>query len=81
MRVPKYVLRALDRRERYAMKLQKAVVEVNRYCSKIGLDPCNDRYDNACLGSHVMIYVEPELARVNTLTEIERVLGEVSNEG
>lgn len=78
MKVPKYVLRALERRERYAEKLQKAAVEVNRYCSKIGLDPCNDRYDEACLGSHVMIYLEPEVAKENTLAEIERILQEVS---
>ena len=77
--VPKYVLRMLDRRERYARKLLNVVVEVNRYCTKIGLDPMNDRYDEAVLGSHVMIFLEPEIARENTLTEIERILQEGKN--
>ena len=76
--VPKYVLRMLDRRERYAQKLLTAVVEVNRYCAKIGLDPTNDRYEDAVLGSHVMIFLEPEIARENTLAEIERILQEGS---
>lgn len=76
MRVPKYVIRMLDRRERYAQKLLTTVVEVNRYCAKIGLDPMNDRYDDAVLGSHVMIFLEPEVARENTLAEIERILQE-----
>ncbi len=76
--VPKYVLRMLDRRERYGQKLQKAVAEVNKYCEKIGLDPCHDRFDDARLGSHVMIYLEPEAAKGDTLAEIERVLQEAS---
>jgi hypothetical protein len=79
--VPKYVLRALDRRERYGKKLLKATVEVNKYCEKIGLDWNHDRYDDAALGSHVMIFTEPEVAKLNTLAEIERVLEEVSHEG
>ena len=76
--VPKYVLRMLDRRERYGQKLLKATVEVNEYCEKIGLDWSHDRYDNACLGSHIMIFTEPEAARDSTLEEIERVLWEAS---
>ena len=77
--VPKYVLRMLDRRERCAQKLLTATVEVNRYCEKIGLGPTNDRYDESMLGSHVMIFLEPESARANTLAEIERILQEVAD--
>lgn len=77
--VPKYVIRMLDRRERYGKKLLKATVEVNKYCEKIGLDWNHDRYDDAILGSHVMIFTEPEIARNCTQAEIERILQEVAN--
>lgn len=77
--VPKYVLRMLDRRERYGLRLLKVTAQLNAYCEKIGLDWNHDRYEDAVLGSHVMIFTEPEVARMNTQTEIERILQEVSD--
>jgi hypothetical protein len=46
--------------------------ELDEYCETIGIAP---GYDDACLGSHFMIYTEPGTALQITKAAIENALG------
>lgn len=70
--VPKHVEKLLQKRRNLAEQLMCVGAELDEYCEAIGIAP---EYDDACLGSHFMIYTEPASAYLLTRTAIEEKLG------
>lgn len=77
-KVPKYVVKMLQRRTKAARNLRDACVEVDNYCQSIGLDVYHPLFYNACLCSDVRIFCEEGASETTTLEAIEKVLnGEI----
>lgn len=55
-KIPKYVERLLERRERLALELMCVSTDLDKYCERIGIPDCSEE---ACLCTDVMIYLEP----------------------
>ena len=70
-KVPKYVLKMLERRSRLASELLSACCAVDEYCEKIGV---NIYDEDACLGTDVRIYCEADGGYSATLKAIEKTL-------
>ncbi len=73
-KVPKYVLKLLERRRKLALELTTVCCRVDNYCEKIGVDMI-DGCKNSVL-TDVTIYCEPWNAYHNTLDAIEEALEE-----
>ena len=70
--IPKDVEKLLQKRKNLAEQLMCVGAELDEYCETIGIAP---GYEDACLGSHFMIYTEPASAYLLTRTAIEEKLG------
>lgn len=75
-KIPKYVEKLLERRERLALELMGVSTELDKYCKRIGIPECDE---GACLCSDVRIYIQPWNAKKVTREAIEKQLRE--NEG
>lgn len=72
-KIPKYVERLLERRERLALELMCVSTDLDKYCERIGIPDCSEE---ACLCTDVMIYLEPWSAKMITRDAIEKQLRE-----
>lgn len=71
-KIPKYVEKLLDRREKLACELRDVSVKLDEYCGRIGLD--YTWMDTAVLCSDFRIYMEPGVAYEITRRYIELAL-------
>lgn len=71
-KIPKYVERLLDRREKLAWELRDVGIKLDEYCAKIGLD--KNWMDDAILCSDFRIFTEPDVAHSITRNYIEIAL-------
>lgn len=69
--IPQYVAKLISRRQKLAESLQTVSWELDKYCKRIGIDIYDDEY---CLGTHVMIYTEPNIAASHTINAIKTQL-------
>lgn len=77
-KIPKYVLRLLERRASLASTLIGINTELVNYCNKIGIEDM----DKACVCSDFRIYTEPWAAERITISAIaEQLSRRESNEG
>lgn len=72
-KIPKYVEKLLERRERLALELMGVSTELDKYCKRIGIPECDE---GACLCSDVRIYIQPWNAKKVTREAIEKQLRE-----
>ena len=71
-RVPKYILKLLERRFKLAMELNDVCYKIDNYCEKVGVN-VTESCENSVL-TDVTIYYEPWNAIINTKQAIEKAL-------
>ena len=70
MKIPKKILKLLDKREKLAMELISATAEMDRWLIDKGADLTDDDLKDSVL-SGCMIYCEPGSAKLNVKKYIE----------
>lgn len=73
-KIPKYVLKLLDKRRKAVQQFLQASSAVDDYCQKIGITPMSDLFEDACLLTDVRILGEGDSAYTLTLKAIEEQL-------
>ena len=79
VKVPKKVLKMLERRTRYARELRNAICDLDNWCESIGLGTQHPKYEDACLCSDIRIFCEEGAGEAITLAAIKEVLSERKN--
>ena len=80
VKIPKYVLKLLEKRRQTAQKFHEASYAVDNYCEKIGINLDSDLFEDACLLTDVRILGEGDSAYNLTLKAIEEQLRRNNNE-